>query len=87
MQQMFVAFQNSANFVLKYCSYSLIGHSARKINSLLQYIYIIFNLQWLMLNNLKQLRERHCTSLIQLIKQGALKKFFLLVCHKKQNEF
>ena len=47
MQQMFVAFQNSANFVLKYCSYSLIGPSARKINSLLQYIY---NLQFAMVN-------------------------------------
>ena len=25
---------------------------------------------------LKQLRERHCTSIIQLVKQGALKNFF-----------
>ena len=27
-----------------------------------------------MVNNLKQLRERHCTSIVQLIKQDALKK-------------
>ena len=27
-----------------------------------------------MVNNLKQLRERHCTSIIRLIKQDALKK-------------
>ena len=31
--------------------------------------------------------ERHCASIIQLIKQGALKKIFLLVSYKKQNEF
>ena len=35
----------------------------------------------------KTIKERHCTSLIQLIKQGALKIFFLLVSHKKQNKF
>ena len=40
-----------------------------------------------MMNNQKQLKERHCTSIIQLIKQGALEKIFLLVSYKKKGEF
>ena len=38
-----------------------------------------------MVKNLKQLRKRHCTSIMQLIKLGALKK--LLASYKKQGEF
>ena len=38
-----------------------------------------------MVNNLEQLRKRHCTKIMQLIKQGALKK--LLASYKKQGEF
>ena len=38
-----------------------------------------------MVNNSKQLRERHCTSIIQLIKQSALKKNCWSL--QKQREF
>ena len=38
-----------------------------------------------MINNLKQLRKRHCTSITQLIKLGAFKK--LVTSYKKQGEF
>ena len=37
-------------------------------------IDIIFNLQRLIVNNLRQLKEKHCTSIIPLIKQDALKR-------------
>ena len=40
-----------------------------------------------MVNNLKQLRKRYCTSIIQLIKQDALEKNMLLVYYKKKSEF
>ena len=47
---MFVVFQNSnlTNFVLKYCSYPFIGHSAKKINLLLY--YCIYTLQFTIAN-------------------------------------
>ena len=38
-----------------------------------------------MVNNLKQLSKRHCTSIMQLIELGVLKK--LLASSKKQGEF
>ena len=38
-----------------------------------------------MVNNVKQLRKRHCISIMQLIKLGAFKK--LLDSYKKQGEF
>ena len=38
-----------------------------------------------MVNNLKQLRKRHYTSIMQLIKLDAVKK--LLASYKKQGEF
>ena len=36
-----------------------------------------------MVNNLKKLRKRHCTSIMQLIKLGP----FMLASYKEQNEF
>ena len=38
-----------------------------------------------MVNNLKQLKKRHYTPIMQLIKLGAIKK--LLASYKKQGEF
>ena len=82
MQHMFVVLinQGEKNLILN----ELL---ARKINLLFQYtVYIFFNLQWLMVNNLRELRERHCTSTMQLIKQDALiKTFYYSIV--KQSEF
>ena len=85
MQQMFMVFQNSdlTNFVLNIALIFQLGILQRR--SIL--FFNIYNFQWLMVHNLKQLRERHCISFIQLIKQDVLKNFFLLVSYKKQSEF
>ena len=40
-----------------------------------------------MVSNLKQLRKRHYTSIMQLIKLGAFKKKIVSLIYKKQGEF
>ena len=40
-----------------------------------------------MVNNLRQLRERHCMSIIQLIKQNTFKKTFCLYIIKNKVYF